>query len=197
MNLNRNVGVIVLFKTLIKYPLSFYDEWWGKQAAWCLAQTRGWMNGCHLHGSLVSSSHRLLLVPSVGGFSVLWTSWLFLSSSSTSHLLPGRGHHGDVGAETASLPVASLWDLRVQVWAGGPLVPAVSNSVYVSTANMYEAMGTRVTSPTFITPLFNLEFLNWTKRRRHHSINWDCINLFRGGERSWSRGIKRMLMANA
>ncbi|XP_072618737.1 transient receptor potential cation channel subfamily V member 5 isoform X2 [Vulpes vulpes] len=36
----------------------------------------------------------------------------------------GGGHHGDAGAEAASLPVASLWDLRVPVWAGGPLVPA-------------------------------------------------------------------------
>lgn len=52
-------------------------------------------------------------------------SFLYLS------LLPGGGHHGDAGEEAASLPVASLWDLRVPVRAGGPLVPAVSDSAYM------------------------------------------------------------------
>lgn len=51
----------------------------------------------------------------------------FLSSFATSLLLPGGGHHGDAGEEDASLPVASLWHLRVQVRAGGLLVPAVSD----------------------------------------------------------------------
>lgn len=39
----------------------------------------------------------------------------------------GGGHHGDAGAEAASLPVASLGHLWARVRAGGPLVPAVSD----------------------------------------------------------------------
>lgn len=46
-------------------------------------------------------------------------------------LLPllGCSHHGDAGEKDASSPVASLWHLWVQVRAGGPLVPEVSDSV--------------------------------------------------------------------
>lgn len=61
--------------------------------------------------------------------SVLRSSWLFLSSSSSSLLLPGRGHHSDAGEKDASLPVASLWHLWVQVRAGRPLVPTVSDNI--------------------------------------------------------------------
>ena len=41
----------------------------------------------------------------------------------------GCSHHCDAGEEAAALPVASLRDLRAQVRAGGPLVPAVSDSM--------------------------------------------------------------------
>lgn len=47
------------------------------------------------------------------------------------HLLPGCGHHSDAGEENASLPVASIWYLRLRVWAWRTLVPTVSDSVCV------------------------------------------------------------------
>lgn len=54
-----------------------------------------------------------------------------VSSSSAPPLPPPTGcsHHCDAGEEAAALPVASLRDLRAQVRAGGPLVPAVSDSM--------------------------------------------------------------------
>ena len=53
-----------------------------------------------------------------------------VSSSSVHPPTPtGCSHHCDAREEAATLPVASLGDLRAQVWAGGPLVPAVSDSM--------------------------------------------------------------------
>lgn len=124
-NLNSNVGVTVLLKTLIKYSPFFSDELGVKQIACCLAQVMGWINDCHLHWYLLSLFHSCLWV-----LCVLWTTWLPLSSSSTSPPCPGRGHHCDAGEKDASLSMASLWDLWVQVRARGPLVPAVSDNVY-------------------------------------------------------------------
>ena len=83
-----------------------------------------------LRCALVSLSDRFFFVPYVGSLQCSLKPHDFLSLLYLS-LLPGGGHHGDAGAEAASLPVASLWDLRVPVWAGGPLVPAVSDRVYV------------------------------------------------------------------
>ena len=53
----------------------------------------------------------------------------------------GCSHHCDAREEAAALPVASLGDLRAQVWAGGPLVPAVSDSMG------WQACGTGLCAP--------------------------------------------------
>ena len=124
-----------------------------------------------------------LRVPSVSSPRVRSASWLFLGSCLVSPLLLGCGHHGDAGEEDASHPVATLWHLWVQVRAGGPLVPAVSDHGDLWTVHLCEAVGARVPGSAHMTLLSILGMPNWTQRGSHHSLKWDCVSLFRGGVR--------------
>ena len=82
----------------------------------------------------------------------------------------GCSHHCDAGEEAAALPVASLRDLRAQVRAGGPLVPAVSDHEDLWTVHPCEAMGTRVPGSARMTLLSILGIPNWTRRGSHHPL---------------------------
>lgn len=88
MNLNSNVGVTVLFKTLIKYSLCFSDELRVKQIAWCLAQVREWINDCHLHWYLLSLFHSCPWVLCLCSLNHMAPSEFFLYLSPLSRLWP-------------------------------------------------------------------------------------------------------------
>lgn len=192
LNLNSTVEVIILFKTLIKYPLSFYDEWWVK----LVAQARGWVNGCYLHWSLVFLSHTFLWWLSVGGLqcslnlmALFWVLSLPLSSFqvvATTVMLERKmprflwPRSGICGCKYG---LGDRWFLR---WV----------TLCISELKTCGAMGTRVTSSAFINVLSILEIANWTQRRSHHFIKWDCISQLGGGGWSWG-GVKRMMIADA
>ena len=94
-----------------------------------------------------------------------------VSSSSVHPPTPtGCSHHCDAREEAATLPVASLGDLRAQVWAGGPLVPAVSDHGDLWTVHPCEAVGARGPGSACMTLLSILGMPNWTRRGSHQSL---------------------------
>lgn len=72
----------------------------------------------------------MFISPAISFLFSWWLQYLkfkALSELFLSYLISGGGHHGDVGEEDASLPVASLWGLWIRVWPRRLLVPAVSD----------------------------------------------------------------------